>query len=185
MIRYEQEFSDSSVDAMKNSPRNTQCFGILARLNMQSSIPALALRLFMHDGASAGVSFVEEARGRAQRTGMAALPYFLTCMEVEYCARIGDLARAEKLAADMQLEELVRGGSTLGEAHGWRERDAEIQAAIRLHMAQQHWDNALALARQLARMGESGGRLKTQIKGLIFCALAQEASEDMVVYQPS
>ena len=47
------------------------------------------------------------------------------------------------------------------------EQDAAVQAAIRLRIARQQWDNALALAHRLARMGQSGGRLRTEIKGLI------------------
>jgi LuxR family transcriptional regulator, maltose regulon positive regulatory protein len=47
----------------------------------------------------------------------------------------------------------------------------------RLRIARQRWDEALALARRLVRTGQSGGRLKTEIKGLIFCALIQGACE--------
>jgi LuxR family maltose regulon positive regulatory protein len=173
-IRYEQEFSDSAVDAMKHS---------LAQHSITESwfdqyaivYPALALRLWMSEGGPAVLAFLEDARQRAQRRGIEALPDFLTCLEIEYRARIGDVAEAEKLTADFDLGAHANPVGALAETLGWREREAALHAAIRLAIARQAWDAALALARSLARTGQSGGRLKAEIKGHIFCALIQGA----------
>ena len=173
MIRYEQEFSDSAVEAMKNS---------LAEHSVAESwfdqyaivYPARALRLFIGEGAPAVFAFLEDARQRAQRTGIVALPDFLMFLEIEYRARSADATQAERLAAEVGLQERVSGTSPLGETEGWRERDAALHAAIRLSIAQQQWDRAQALASRLARLGQSGGRLRTEIKGLLFCALIQD-----------
>ncbi|MEP7244138.1 MAG: LuxR C-terminal-related transcriptional regulator [Gammaproteobacteria bacterium] len=174
-VRYEQEFSDGAVEAMKNS---------LAEHSIAESwfdqyaivYPGLATRLFIREGADAVFGFLEDARTRSQRTGIEALPDFMTMLEIEYRARSGDLAGAEKLAAAVALEACVNGETSVADVRGWRERDAALQAVIRLRIAQRRSGEALVLARRLARAGQSGGRLRTEIKGLVFCALAQDAS---------
>ncbi|MEA3177533.1 MAG: LuxR family transcriptional regulator, maltose regulon positive regulatory protein [Gammaproteobacteria bacterium] len=173
-IRYEQEFSDSAVDAMKHA---------LAQHSITESwfdqyaivYPALAVRLWMSEGGPAVLAFLEDARQRAQRRGLEALPDFLTCLEIEYRARMGDVAVAEKLAADFDLGAHANPVGVLAETLGWREREAALNAALRLAIAQRAWDAALALARSLTRAGQSGGRLKAEIKGHVFCALIEGA----------
>jgi len=174
-IRYEQEFSDSAVDAMKQS---------LAQHSITESwfdqyaivYPALVLRLWLTEGSSAVFAFIDDARQQGQRRGLAPLPDFLTCLEIEYRARMGDVVGAEKLAAELDLDARSNPVGALAESLGWREREAALQAAIRLAIAQQSWDRALAFARSLARAGRSGGRLRTEIKGHVFSALVQCAS---------
>ncbi|HWM70530.1 MAG TPA: hypothetical protein VNO35_28430 [Steroidobacteraceae bacterium] len=51
--------------------------------------PALAVRLWMSEGGPAVLAFLEDARQRAQRRGLEALPDFVTCLEIEYRARMG------------------------------------------------------------------------------------------------
>jgi LuxR family transcriptional regulator, maltose regulon positive regulatory protein len=174
-IRYEQEFSGSAVESMKNS---------LAEHSVAESwfdqyaivYPALAIRLFLSEGASAVLTFLDEMQARAQRTGIEALPDFLRFLEIEYRALSADLAGAERVANEVAIEACVNGKTPLAETHGWRERDAALQALIRLRLAQERTGEALVLARRLARAGQSGGRLRTEIKGLVFCALAQATS---------
>ena len=175
-IRYEREFSDHAVEAMKNG---------LAEHSVSESwfdqyaivYPALATRLFTREGAPAVFTLVEEARTRVLRTGIEALPDFLTFLEIEYRARSGDLATAGKLAEAVALVGCVIGDAPVAEIQGWRERDAALQALLRLRIAQKQHGEALMLARRLTSAGRSGGRLRTEIKGLIFCALAQAGSE--------
>jgi LuxR family maltose regulon positive regulatory protein len=174
-IRYEREFSDGAVEAMKNG---------LAEHSIAESwfdqyaivYPALATRLFTREGAAAVFALVEEARARALRTGIEALPDFLTLLEIEYRARSGDLAVGEKLAEDVALTACVS-DAPVAEIQGWRERDAALQALIRLRVAQRRLDEALVLAQRLARLGHNGGRLRTEIKGLILCAVTQASSD--------
>ncbi|MGH8138535.1 MAG: LuxR C-terminal-related transcriptional regulator [Steroidobacteraceae bacterium] len=173
-IRYEQEFSDSAVDAMKHSLTE---HSITESWFDQYAIvyPALALRLWMGEGAPAVFAFIDDARQRALRRGIEALPDFLGYLEIEYRARSADVARAGALAADLDLDARANAAGALTETQGWREREAALQAAIRLAIAQADWDKGLGLARQFARSGQSGGRLKAEIKGHVFCALVQDA----------
>jgi LuxR family maltose regulon positive regulatory protein len=174
-IRYEQEFSDSAVISMKNS---------LAEHSVAESwfdqyaivYPAVAMRLFLREGATAVCEFLDEARTRAARTCIEALPAFLNWLEIEYRVRGGNLAEAEKLALNCGLEADVSGESAAAAIMGWRERDAALQTLIRLRLAQARPDEALALAGRLVRAGQAGGRLRAEIKGLVFCASACAAS---------
>jgi len=47
------------------------------------------VRLWMSEGGPAVLAFLEDARQRAQRRGLEALPDFVTCLEIEYRARMG------------------------------------------------------------------------------------------------
>jgi LuxR family maltose regulon positive regulatory protein len=176
-IRYEREFSDSSVEAMKSG---------LAEHSVSESwfdqyaivYPALATRLFGREGAEAVFALLDEARGRALRTGIEALPDFLTCLEIEYRARNGNVVVADKLAGEIGLEEWVNGVSPGADTRGWRESDPAVQALTRLRIARKQFGDASILAKRLATDGHNGGRLRTEIKGLILCALAaSEANE--------
>jgi len=174
-IRYEQEFSDNAVEAMKSR---------LAEHSIAESwfdqyaivYPVVALHLFVTAGAPAVFAFVEEGRARARQTGIEALPDFLTWLEIEYRARSGDPITAEKLASDPSLDEVcANAAGARAKALGWREREAALQAAIRLQVALKRGEEALALARRLTQTGREGGRLRTEIKGHILCALIRHA----------
>ena len=126
-------------------------------------------------GAQAALAFLDDARQRAQRTGIEALPDFLGYLEIEYRARGGNVAGAGGLAADLGLDARTNAAGVLAGALGWREWEAALQAAIRLEIARRDWEKALAFAKQLVQICQSGGRLRAEIKGHIFCALVQNA----------
>jgi len=173
-IRYEQEYSDTAVEALKNS--------LVEHSKSESwsdqyaiAYPPITTRLFVREGIAAVLDFIAEARVRAHRIGLEALPDMLDFLEIGYRARDGDIEGARRLAAAVALEACANGNDALAAVRGWRERDAAIETLIRLQLAQSLPDEALSSARMLVRLGQSGGRLRTMIKGLVFAALAQLA----------
>lgn len=173
-IRYEQEYSDGAVEALKNS---------LAEHSKAESwsdqyaiaYPPIVTRLFVREGFGAVLDFITQARIRAQRIGLEALPDMLDFLEIGYRARQGDLEGARRIAQAVSLEACAKGNDPLAATRGWRERDTAIQTYIRLCIAEGRPEEALDSARLLVRLGQSGGRLRTVIKGLILAGLAQLA----------
>lgn len=176
-IRYEQEFSDSAVEALKNSlAEHSKAESWIDQYAI--AYPIIATRLFIREGADAVNAFLAEAQDRAQRINLEALPDFVSFLQVEYFARSGQTAAGTRLAGEIGLESIAEGGDALATQRSWRERDAAVRAHIRLRMAEGRLDEALASARWLAKAGAQGGRLQSQIKGLVFSALVHIACND-------
>lgn len=173
---YEQEFSDTAVQALANSfaehSRAESWFDQYA-----IAYPVIMMRLFMRDGLNAVLTFIGEARARVHRTAIEALPDFLTFLEIQYRVRGGDLPGAEALADAVALPACATATDLLAATRGWREQDAAAEAHIRLCFATGRLADGLAVANRLTTAAQRGGRLRTEIKGLILSALVQPASE--------
>ena len=173
-IRYEQEYSDGAVETLKNSlAEHSKAESWIDQYAI--AYPPIATRLFVREGIGAVLDFIAEARVRAQRIGLEALPDMLDFLEIGYRARQGDVDGARRIADAVLLEACAKGTDPLAAVRGWRERDAAIQTYIRLCLAERNVEEALAAARLLVRIGQSGGRLRTTIKGLVFAAITQLA----------
>lgn len=171
VIRYEREFSETSVEAVKNSfAEHSKAESWFDQYAI--AYPIILMRLFVRAGTDGAIAYIHEARARALRTGLEALPDFLTFLEIECRARGRDLAGAERLAEAVMLEACVHRSDPLAERRGWRERDAAATALVRLRFAQAQPRDVLTVAQEFAKAGEAGGRLRTEIKGLVFGALA-------------
>jgi LuxR family maltose regulon positive regulatory protein len=176
-IRYEQEFSDSAVEALKNS--------LAEHSKVESWIdqyaiayPIIATRLFVREGAEAADTFLAEARSRAQRVGLEALPHFVRFLQIEYLARGNRVAEALHMAGEIGVDRIARGEDDLADQRSWRERDAAVRAHIRLCIADGRPDEALESARWMAKAGLNGGRLHSEIKGLVFSAMILAARQE-------
>jgi LuxR family maltose regulon positive regulatory protein len=169
-VRYEQEFSDSAIEALRGSfaehSRTESWFDQYA-----IAYSVLVMRLAAHEGLDAALAMIAEARERAQRTGIEALPDFLTMLEIEHRARSQDIVGARQLADALDLRACAYGTDPLAARRGWRERDAALQAYICLCLSEQDHDEAIAAAQALTRAGQTGGRLRAEIKGLVLAAV--------------
>lgn len=177
VIRYEQEFSDAAVDALRNAfvehSRHESWFDQYA-----IAYPVIAMRLAAREGIDTALQYIVDAEARAQRTGIEALPDFLAFLEIEFRVRGGDVANAARLAEAVGLVDCAALGCQLVHQRGWRERDAALHALIRLRLGEGRPEEALVAANQLARAAQVGGRLRTEIKGLVFEALIYRALVD-------
>ena len=179
-MRYEQDFSDIAIDTLR------QAFAEHSKAESwfdQYAIayPIISTRIAAREGVEVALRYVGEAQTLALRTGIEALPDFLSFLEVELRARGGDPRSARAVADAVALEACVRGSDAIAPRRGWRERDAALSAMFRLRVAETSPGSALEVARALERDGEEGGRLRTRVKGLVFQALAHSllgASEE-------
>lgn len=176
-IRYEQEFSDGAVEALKNSlAEHSKAESWIDQYAI--AYPIIATRLFIREGAEAANGFLADAQDRAQRVGLEALPDFVSFLQVEYLARSGQTAAAVELADRIGLETIAQGDDAIAAERSWRERDGAVRAHIRLAIAAGRPADALASAQWMARTGMQGGRLQSEIKGLIFSALIHAAAKE-------
>ncbi|MFD0848663.1 LuxR C-terminal-related transcriptional regulator [Sphingosinicella xenopeptidilytica] len=169
VIRYEREYSDHAVETLKTHQiehRKAESWFDQYAI----SIPPIATRLFVREGAQAALDYIAEERFHATG-GLEALPDFLTFLEIEYLARSGDAESARHLADGIALKACAYGKDDIADLRGWRERDASLVALFRLQMACAEYDEAEETAQTLLKHGAAGGRLRALIKGHIFTAL--------------
>jgi len=177
-IRYEREFDDESADALAKALAE---HGPSESWFEQYAVayPCILMRLSQSRGAEAVFDFITKARVLSEHVGIESLPLFLNALEVEYLVRYGELNRAVDLATVAFPPQMVTDFSTARPLLAWRERDALAHAVILLRLAQGKTTDAIACARQLVGDGESGGRLRTRIKGLVLLAASYQASHDL------
>lgn len=173
---YEQEFSDAAVQALAGSfAEHSRAESWFDQYGI--AYPIIMMRLFMRDGLAAVLTYIEEARARVQRTAIEALPDFLDFLEIQYRVRGGDVPGAEALARSVALKACATATDPLAATRGWREQDAAAEAYVRLCLADGCLADGLAVANRLTSAAQRGGRLRTEIKGLILSALVQSALE--------
>lgn len=175
-IRYEREFDDQSVEMLQKALTE---HGSSESWFEQYAIayPCMLMRLNLLYGPDSVYEFIVKARAHAVHVGLESLPLFLDALEVEYRVRNGDMDRAAQVAESSSLRTWV-GEAAARESLTWRERDATAQALLMLRMAEGRPQEALRFARLLAAEGQKGGRLRTQIKGLVLASLALYAMNE-------
>ena len=175
-IRYEREFDDQSVEMLQKALAE---HGASESWFEQYAIvyPCMLIRLNLHYGAESVYQFLVKARAQAENVGLESLPLFLDALEVEYRSRNGDAHGAAQIAESMALRRCIE-DAVYRRSLTWRERDATAQALVMLSLARSEPEHALRYARLLATEGEQGGRLRSQIKGLVLCVRALDAAQD-------
>ncbi len=177
VVRYEQEFSDTAVELLKNSfAEHSKAESWFDQYAI--AYPVILMRTYVQEGADAAFDYIALAQAKSARLGIEALPDFLSCLEIEYHIRNGDLDAATRLAERLDLEHRVD-RNALTENQGWREFDAFARALIKLRLGEQRYDDALRHAQDLVASGHTGGRLRAEIQGWIFSALARAGNDQM------
>jgi LuxR family maltose regulon positive regulatory protein len=166
-VRYEQEFSEGAVDLLRKSLMEHHP-GALWSDQYAITYPCVAIRLYLQSGLAAVLAYLDDEMHMARRNGIEALPDLLAWLRVEYLARAGDVDHATPVAAGLD--------SQAADWRGWRELDAESVAKWRLEDAFGHSESALTIAEALVEAGHAGGRLRTELKGLILAALTHSSN---------
>lgn len=170
-IRYEQEFSNLAVEAIReNFAEHSKTESWFDQYAI--AFPSIAMWIFLSDGPAAALAYIADIRERAHRSDIEALPDFLTFLEIDFSARGQDLQHAERLAQRVDLKGCADATDRLAKIRGWREKDTATRAMIRLCFAQNENEGALEYAVALAKAGEQGQRLGTEIRGHVLSALA-------------
>lgn len=173
-VRYERRFDETSVNMLKRGliehGANESWFDQYA-ITIQPCIT----RLNLCDGPEAALQLLFDTRSRAGRAGIETLPRFFDFLEAGIRVRAGQTSIAAGLLSEHGFDNADSDIDAIGSLGFWRERDICAQVLFVLRQAQGKSKQAITIATELLRAGRSGGRSRSEIKGLVLLSLVLEA----------
>ena len=140
------------------------------------ALPLIVDVRFRRDGLAEALRELEAAAHDHDRRGLVCLAGLRLGIELSCRARAGDIADIAPLEARC----LDRLESPPGGSAAWRERDMLLRALCALALARRRPEQAARFADRLVVEGREGGRLCTQVQGLVLMARVAELAEDQV-----